>query len=66
MCWGTKVYNASPERFHPQPKGLKLKSIRAKLATYCGLQLDNTMACWGDESNIHITIPAGTKFYTTP
>jgi Regulator of chromosome condensation (RCC1) repeat len=66
VCWGTKVYNSSPERFHPQPKGLKLKSIRAKLATYCGLQMDNTMACWGDESNVHITIPAGTKFYTTP
>ena len=66
VCWGTKLYNSSPERFHPQPKGLKLKSIRAKLATYCGLQLDNTMACWGDESNVHITIPPGTKFYTTP
>ena len=66
VCWGTKLYNSSPERFHPQPKGLKLKSIRAKLATYCGLQMDNTMACWGDESNVHITIPAGTKFYSTP
>ena len=43
-----------------------LNWIRAKLATYCGLQMDNTMACWGDESNVHITIPAGTKFYTTP
>ena len=63
-CWGTKKYNASPERYHPQPEGIRLKSIRAKLATYCGLKMDNTMACWGDESNVHITIPAGTKFYS--
>ena len=64
VCWGTKRYNTSPERFHPQPKGLKLKSIRAKLATYCGLQMDNTMACWGDESNVHITIAAPARSST--
>jgi hypothetical protein len=65
VCWGTKRYNSSPERFHPQPPGLRLKSIRAKLATYCGLRPDNTMACWGDEANVHITIePPTTKFYS--
>jgi hypothetical protein len=65
ICWGTKKYNSSPERFHPQPQGLRLKGIRSKLATYCGLQMDNTLACWGDESNVHITIePPTTKFFT--
>jgi hypothetical protein len=63
ICWGTKKYNEVVERFHPMPAGLKLKGIRSKLATYCGLQMDDTMACWGDESSSHITIPAGTKFY---
>jgi hypothetical protein len=66
-CWGTKRYNNSPDRYHPQPQGIRLKSIRSKLATYCGLKMDNTMACWGDESNVHITIePPTQKFYTTP
>jgi hypothetical protein len=65
VCWGTKKYNSSPERFHPQPQGLRLKGIRSKLATYCGLQMDNTLACWGDEANVHITIdPPTTKFFT--
>jgi hypothetical protein len=64
VCWGTKKYNSSPERFHPQPPGLRLKGIRSKLATYCGLQMDNSIACWGDESNVHITIDPSIKFFT--
>ena len=63
-CWGTRKYNSSPQRYNPQPEGIRLKGIRARLATYCGLTMDNTMACWGDESSTHITIPAGTKFYS--
>jgi hypothetical protein len=67
-CWGTKRYNDIMERWHPMPdpKTMKLKGIRAKLAAYCGLRMDNTMVCWGDESSTHLTIPAGTKFFTTP
>jgi hypothetical protein len=66
VCWGTKKYNEIAERFHPMPAGLHLKGIRSKLAAYCGLQADDTMACWGDESSTHLTIPAGTKFYSAP
>jgi hypothetical protein len=64
VCWGTKKYNSSPDRYHPQPPGLRLKGIRSKLATYCGLKMDNSIACWGDESNVHITIDPTTKFFT--
>jgi hypothetical protein len=66
VCWGTKKYNASPERYHPQPEGIRLKGIRAKLATYCGLKMDNTLACWGDESNVHITIEPPTQKFWSP
>jgi hypothetical protein len=66
VCWGRKVYdNMDPARYHPMPKGLKLKAIRAKLATYCGINAaDDTVVCWGDEQHDHITFPAeGIKLY---
>jgi hypothetical protein len=66
VCWGRKVYdNMDPARYHAMPKGLKLKAIRAKLATYCGINAaDDTVVCWGDEQHDHITFPAeGIKLY---
>lgn len=67
-CWGTRRYNMVAERWHPMPdpKTLKFKGIRAKLAAYCGLNFDDTLTCWGDESSTHLTIPAGTKILTSP
>jgi hypothetical protein len=61
VCWGTNKYDAmDPTRYHPMPPGLHLKAIRAKLATYCGIRMeDDTIACWGDEQHDHITFPAG-------
>jgi hypothetical protein len=43
--------------------GLKLKGIRSKMASYCGLQLDDTLVCWGDSKTGHVSIPAGTKVF---
>jgi hypothetical protein len=65
VCWGNVKYNMSPTRYHPQPPGLRLKAIRAKLATYCGIKMeDDTVVCWGDEQHDHITFPAaGVKLY---
>ena len=49
-----------PTRYHPRPPGLHLKALRAKLATYCGIKMeDDTVVCWGDEQHDHITFPAG-------
>ena len=45
------------------PAGLKLKAIRAKMASYCGVQLDDTLVCWGDSKAGHVDIPPGTKIY---
>jgi len=61
VCWGKKVYDMmDPARYHPMPPGLHLKALRAKLATYCGIKMeDDTIACWGDEQHQHITFPAG-------
>jgi hypothetical protein len=66
VCWGKKVYdNMDPTRYHPMPAGLHLRGIRARLATYCGIRMDNdNVACWGDEQHDHITFPAtGVKLY---
>jgi hypothetical protein len=61
VCWGTVKYdNMDPVRYHPMPAGLRLKAIRAKLATYCGIKMeDDSVVCWGDEQHDHITFPAG-------
>jgi hypothetical protein len=60
VCWGKVKYSMDPVRYHPQPAGLRLKAIRAKLATYCGIKMeDDTVVCWGDEQHDHITFPAG-------
>ena len=61
VCWGSVLYdNMDPTRYHPRPPGLHLKAIRAKLATYCGIKMeDDTIVCWGDEQHDHITFPAG-------
>jgi hypothetical protein len=45
------------------PAGLKLKAIRSKMASYCGIRLDDTLACWGDSKTGHVTQPTGTKIY---
>jgi hypothetical protein len=60
ICWGTSRYSSDPTRYHPMPAGLHLKALRAKLATYCGITIeDDTIVCWGDEQHDHITFPAG-------
>jgi len=60
VCWGKVLYSTDPTRYHPMPAGLHLKALRAKLATYCGIKMeDDTIACWGDEQHDHITFPAG-------
>jgi hypothetical protein len=61
VCWGKVLYdNMDPARYHPMPAGLHLKAIRAKLATYCGIKMeDDSVVCWGDEQHDHITFPAG-------
>jgi hypothetical protein len=63
VCWGTKNYSDDPSRAHPMPPGLKLKAIRSKMAAYCGIQLDDTLVCWGDSKTGHVTIPPGTKIF---
>jgi hypothetical protein len=45
------------------PAGLKLKGIRSKMASYCGVQMDDTLVCWGDSKTGHVSIPPGTKVY---
>lgn len=61
VCWGKKVYdNFDAVRYHKMPAGLRLKGIRASMATYCGIKMeDDTVVCWGDEQHEHITFPAG-------
>jgi hypothetical protein len=61
VCWGSVKYdNMDPARYHPMPAGLHLKALKAKLATYCGIKMeDDTVVCWGDEQHDHITFPAG-------
>jgi hypothetical protein len=65
VCWGSVKYdNMDPARYHPMPAGLHLKAIRAKLATYCGIKMeDDTVVCWGDEQHDHISFPAPVKVY---
>jgi hypothetical protein len=66
VCWGTSKYDGmDPARYHPMPTGLHLKAIRAKLATYCGIKMeDDTVVCWGDEQHDHISFPpGGVKLY---
>jgi hypothetical protein len=63
VCWGTRKYSDDASRDHPMPSGLKLKAIKAKMASYCGLQLDDTLACWGDSKTGHVTLPPGTKIF---
>jgi hypothetical protein len=61
VCWGNKVYDdKDPLRYHPMPAGLHLKGLRASMATYCGIKMeDDTVVCWGDEQHDHITFPPG-------
>ena len=61
VCWGNKVYDdRDPARYHPMPAGLHLRGLRASMATYCGIKMeDDTVVCWGDEQHDHITFPAG-------
>jgi hypothetical protein len=61
ICWGTKRW--FPERYKAHAPGMKLKGIRGKFAAYCGIQLDDTIACWGEEKTTHITVPAGVKAF---
>jgi len=64
VCWGDTKYSTDPTRYHPMPAGLHLKAIRAKLATYCGIKMeDDTVVCWGDEQHDHISFPAPVKVY---
>jgi hypothetical protein len=63
QCWG-KAY--APERDVPMPGGLKLKAIKAKMGSFCGLQMDDTVVCWGDQQHVHLMIPPGTKVYVPP
>jgi hypothetical protein len=66
VCWGRKVYdNFDAVRYHRMPAGLRLRGIRASMATYCGIKMeDDTVVCWGDEQHEHITFPAaGVKAY---
>jgi hypothetical protein len=61
VCWGTR--RLYPERYKERPPGLKLKGIRGKFGAYCGIQLDDTIACWGEEKTTHLDVPAGVKAY---
>jgi hypothetical protein len=64
VCWGTRYYSPTPERLIPMPAGLHLRGLRAELATYCGIKLDNGVACWGDQQHDHITSqPATLRVY---
>jgi hypothetical protein len=61
VCWGTrKLY---PDRYKMMPAGLKLKGIRGTFGAYCGIQLDDTIACWGEEKTTHLDVPAGVKAF---
>jgi hypothetical protein len=61
VCWGTrKLY---PERYKTMPANLKLKGIRGTFGAYCGIQLDDTIACWGEEKTTHLDVPAGVKAF---
>ena len=61
VCWGTR--RLYPERYKDHAPGLKLKGIRGKFGAYCGLQLDDTIACWGEEKTTHLDVPPGTKAF---
>ncbi len=59
ICWGTR--RLFPERYKAPPGDLKLKAIKGQFGAFCGLRLDDTLACWGEEKTSHITVPAGVK-----
>jgi hypothetical protein len=61
VCWGTRRLYA--DRYKDRPPGIKLKGIRGKFAAYCGIQLDDTIVCWGEEKTTHLDVPAGTKAF---
>jgi hypothetical protein len=61
VCWGTRRLYA--DRYKDHPPGIKLKGIRGKFAAYCGLQLDDTIICWGEEKTTHLDVPPGTKAF---
>jgi hypothetical protein len=61
VCWGTKVLFPDPARLKPRPANLKLKAIKGQFGCYCGIQLDDTLVCWGDEKTSHLSVPPGTK-----
>jgi hypothetical protein len=63
VCWGTRRYSPTPDRYHEMPAGLHLRGFRGELATYCGLKMDNSVACWGDEQHDHITLPETLRVY---
>ena len=59
VCWGTR--KLFPERYQAPPAGLELKAIKGQFGAYCGLRLDDTLACWGEEKTTHLTVPPGVK-----
>jgi hypothetical protein len=61
VCWGTKVLFNDPARLKPRPMNLKLKAIKGQFGGMCGIQLDDTLVCWGDEKTSHLSVPPGTK-----
>ena len=63
VCWGTRKYNMNQMLEKPMPAGIKLKAIKGQFAAYCGIQLDDTIACWGYEKTSHLSVPAGTKAF---
>jgi alpha-tubulin suppressor-like RCC1 family protein len=61
VCWGSKVLFNDPARLKPRPPNLKLKAIKGQFGGMCGIQLDDTLICWGDEKTSHLSVPPGTK-----
>jgi hypothetical protein len=61
VCWGTR--RLYPERYKVIPPNLKLKGIRGTFGAYCGIQLDDTIACWGEEKTTHLDVPPGVKAF---
>jgi hypothetical protein len=55
VCWGKRHYSATPERLIPMRPGLRLRGLRAELATFCGVTMDDGVSCWGDQQHDHIT-----------
>lgn len=66
MAWDGRLLGHAPAVQRPGPHpaqaaNLKLKAIKGLFGGFGGIQLDDTLGCWGDEKTSHLSVPAGFK-----